>query len=253
MLILNLQSGKDVARAQTDEAYLNKYIEKNKKFILSCASRSVNHYVCESDDEWSVALIAFNEALEAYDEEKGDFHAFASVVIKRRLTDYLRSEARHANEISVEPSLMNGDTVSGDDAPLLQNELRKKEAELSVQEAGSYHDPASTDVKDEIEAVQQILARYGFSFFDLAECSPKTNKTKIGCALAVQTLLGDPQLMKRMKDERKLPSSDILKRSKVQKKLLERHRKYIIAAAEILGGDYPVLAEYMAYIKVIQE
>jgi RNA polymerase sigma factor len=26
---------------------------------------------------------------------------------------------------------------------------------------------------------------------------------------------------------------------------LERHRKYIIAAIEILAGDYPCLAEYM--------
>ena len=56
-----------------------------------------------------------------------------------------------------------------------------------------------------------------------------------------------------MRGEHKLPAAEILRRTDVQKKLLERHRKYIIAGAEILNGDYPQVAQYMAYIKLIQE
>ena len=37
--------------------------------------------------------------------------------------------------------------------------------------------------------------------------------------------------------------------SKVSRKTIERHRKYIIAAVIILTGDYPILAEYMKYMK----
>ena len=33
------------------------------------------------------------------------------------------------------------------------------------------------------------------------------------------------------------------------RKILDRHRRYIIAAAEILSGEYPVLAEYLGYIR----
>ncbi len=110
-----------------------------------------------------------------------------------------------------------------------------------------------TKLKDEIEELQQILRGYGFSFFDLADCSPKSNKTKVGCAKAVQVLLHDPSLIKQMRSEHKLPAAEILRRTDVQKKLLERHRKYIIAGTEILNGNYPQVAEYMAYIKLIQE
>ena len=57
----------------------------------------------------------------------------------------------------------------------------------------------------------------------------------------------------QMRGEHRLPAAEILRRTDVQKKLLERHRKYIIAGAEILNGDYPQVARYMAYIKLIQE
>jgi len=37
--------------------------------------------------------------------------------------------------------------------------------------------------------------------------------------------------------------------SGVPRKIIERHRKYIIAATEIVGGDYPHLSQYMSFIK----
>ncbi len=46
-----------------------------------------------------------------------------------------------------------------------------------------------------------------------------------------------------------MPVTLIEKNSKVPRKILERHRKYIIAAAEIMTGDYPCLAGYMRYIR----
>ena len=42
---------------------------------------------------------------------------------------------------------------------------------------------------------------------------------------------------------------ELLALTRVQKKVLERHRRYIIAAAEILNGEYPLLREYMNYIR----
>jgi len=41
-------------------------------------------------DEYSIALIAFNEAIESYDlDKKTKFVSFSKQVIKRRLIDYL--------------------------------------------------------------------------------------------------------------------------------------------------------------------
>ncbi len=234
----------DVIRAQTDEAFMNEFIQQNKRFILASAYRAVGHFVTESDDEWSIAMIAFHEAVMAYSQDKGEFRSFASMVIKRRLIDYYKSESRHIREISVEPSSMDGDIESEEDATALQMEIRQKEAELAAREA---HEKSS--VKDEIEAVQQLLQQYGFSFFDLADCSPKAEKTKISCAQAVVALLESPDLFEKMRSSHTLPMKELVQASGVKKKILERHRKYIIAAAEILNGEYPLLAEYMNYIR----
>lgn len=94
--------------------------------------------------------------------------------------------------------------------------------------------PGSTPVQDEIAAVQELLGHYGFSFWDLAECSPKAEKTKAACAKVVVELLKDPELFQKMRTSKSLPVKELLAMTKVQKKILERHRRYIIAAAAVL-------------------
>lgn len=42
---------------------------------------------------------------------------------------------------------------------------------------------------------------------------------------------------------------ELLKVSGLPKKVVERHRRYIIAAAEIMNGEYPLLKTYMEYIR----
>ncbi len=46
------------------------------------------------DEELSIALMAFNEAIDGYDTSKGSFLSFAKLVINRRLIDYLRKKTK---------------------------------------------------------------------------------------------------------------------------------------------------------------
>ncbi|MBP7348788.1 MAG: hypothetical protein KA965_08915, partial [Butyrivibrio sp.] len=46
-----------------------------------------------------------------------------------------------------------------------------------------------------------------------------------------------------------LPVNEILVRAKVSRKMIDRHRKYLIATAMILDGDYPGLSEYLTFLK----
>ena len=41
------------------------------------------------------------------------------------------------------------------------------------------------------------------------------------------------------------PIKNIAENTKVPRKILERHRKYIIAAVEIICNDFPLLQEYI--------
>ena len=144
---------------------------------------------------------------------------------------------------------MDGEIENEEEVSALQIEIRQRSVEISAAEGVGVETLGSTPMQDEIAAVQNLLSGYNFSFFDLTECSPKAEKTKIACAKAVAVLLQNPTLFKKMQTTRTLPVKDISSGKDISVKILERHRKYIIAAAEIMQGDYPLLKEYMSYIR----
>lgn len=217
---------------------MEQLIEKHEGYILRCASEFTGRYITKSDDEWSVALFGFAQAIQDYDPEKGGFLSFATLVMERRLTDYVRKQARYRNELSVDPA---------------DFELEPQEEELPhslrLQIAPKLAVSPDDRIRLEIEAVGETLQRYGFSFYDLTACSPKAGKTKNACAQAVTALVRNLLLMQELRATRMLPMKNLAAFSGVSRKILERHRKYIIAAAEIITGDYPCLVEYLSFIR----
>ena len=231
-----------VLQAKEDEGMLSQLIEERKNWILKCASSAVRHYVTDSDDEWSVALWAFHEAVKSYEPGKGNFLYFADLIIRRRLTDHFRSERRRENEVSVEPASFEGQ-VDQENGLAVDYQVRDEVAEASDQ------GDTAAQAREEIEAVQEILSAYGFSLFDLAECSPKAAKTRKACAQAVRIMLDTKGFMNTLRKTRALPLKELVKASGVSKKILDRHRRYIIAVAEILYGEYPLVREYLTFIR----
>ena len=51
--------------------------------------------ITQSEDEYAIALIAFNDAIDRYQADKGSFVGFATLLIKRRIIDEFRSNQRH--------------------------------------------------------------------------------------------------------------------------------------------------------------
>lgn len=223
--------------AKDNENLMNNLISQYENFILKCASAAARKYISKSDDEWSVALAAFTEAVKNYSSEKGSFLNFSELVIRRRIIDYIRSKSRYSPELLVKPSLFESEIEDEADYSL-QLEIANK---VSKEEDNS--------LKMEIYLINEIFSGYGFSFMDLTDCSPKALKTKKSCAKVVAYMINHPILVSEMKIKRQLPLNLIEKNTKVPRKLLERHRKYIIAAVEIMSGDYPYLAGYMGYIR----
>lgn len=221
-------------QAGSSQTVLDCFVIEQELFILRCASRFVNRYVTKSDDEWSIALAAFFEAVKSYAYTNGSFLSFAELVIKRRLTDELRKQSKYKQEIPTDPYDFSGEPGENEERKFGRAEILEK---LAVE-------PEHT-LKEEIEAVTMLLKQYGFSFYDLVSCSPKAGKTKAACARAVTYVAEKPVLCNEMRANKTLPLKIIEENTKVPRKILERHRKYIIAAIEIITGDYPCLAEYM--------
>lgn len=227
-----------VLEAAKDEAKLNILINQNEFNILKCASTVTHHYVTKSDDEWSIALLAFVQAVKSYELAKGSFIKFAELIIKRRLIDYSRSQGKYNSEISVNPIIFDGE----------QGEM-EEDVSIQIAVTNEITKETNTDIKYEIESVNTIFLQYGFSFFDLTTCSPQAKKTKTACSKAVAFLLHNPVIIHEIRSTKMLPIKIIEKNAKVPRKILERHRKYIIAAVEILSGEFPNLAEYLRYIR----
>ena len=228
-------------KAKESEEAFEALVKTHKNFILKTAYQTAHHYVSESDDEWSVALIAFGEAVRTYDKSKGSFKGFAAMVIRRRLIDYYNKESKHQNEQAVGPDTLSAELT--DNPSSVQLEVSSK---ISGEAMTVFR--GSTQIKDEIEALSGVLAFYEISFFDLPAVSPKAGKTKNNCAIVIRTVLKDDGLLTYVREKRKLPIKEICKNCEVPRKILENHRKYIIAGIEILSGEYPLLAEYLKFV-----
>lgn len=224
------------ARAKDDPKRRNTFLEEEADHILRLTGKLCNKVVTEHDEEWSVALLALDEALQKYEEARGDFWPFASYVIKNRLTDHYRKEGlRTSREMSVDGDCFSGET-NETDRP--DGNLRKELTEKTAVYVNS-------DLKDEIEDLRKELDGFQISFFDLAEVSPKSKKTKAGCKAVIEAILEPPPLTREIREMKTLPVAKILKRRRLPRKLLERHRKYLIAATLVADGDYPLIAEYL--------
>ncbi len=227
-----------VFEAKNNDAKFSELVAQSSDFILKIAGNTCRHYVDTSSDEWSIALSAFHEAVMSYAENKGNFYIFAQLVIKRRLTDFMRKQYRIRPEISIPPEAFSGNADEDDVmSQALQSEVMQKVAV-------SPENPIAL----EIEVISSTLSEYGFGFMDLTECSPKAGKTKKACAAVIRTMLSREDLVTHLRQVKTLPIKVLEKEYGLHRKILERHRKYIIAAIEILKGDYPYLADYLKFV-----
>ncbi|MDD2269335.1 MAG: sigma factor [Eubacteriales bacterium] len=228
----------DALKAATDATVFSDFIDSKKNFIIGCIFKTTKKYVSKSDDEWSVALIAFSDAIKTYSYNKGGFLPYAEKIIKNRLIDYYRSQQKYKSEFFVNPVVFDCEPSEDDeDAPI----------KIAVAEKIVLHEDNS--IKYEIDAITSVFKEYGFSFYDLAKCSPKSKKTKEACKQAVLYILNNEKLISDIKTTKQLPINNIQKNTDLPRKLIETHRRYIIAAMEILSGEYPYLAEYVSYIR----
>lgn len=219
--------------AKNDEAAREKLIKSNSQTILRSASSVAKRYITENDDEWSIAMYAFSRAIDVYSPERGDFLPFAQMLIHRSLIDYFRAEARHAQEVPVDPEVMEG---NGEEA-------ETDAVYLAVVEQSTQSDDHS--LRDEILEANELFSSFGFSFYDLTACSPKQEKTRRECILAVRYMLKPKERTEDFKRSGRLPIREIRKATGASVKTLDRYRKYLVAVIILLSGDFPHLAEYL--------
>ena len=217
--------------AAGDEEVLEQFILQEMPYIRACAGKTLSMHINNGSEEELLALEAFVEAVDSYSFDKGSFLSFARLVIRRRLIDGLRKEKEMENIIPMDPA----DLIINKDKKDTENLLEKENSEEKI--------------ADEIGMLAGSLKKYGFSFSDLAVCSPKAKKTKEACKEVIIYITENDFVFNEMANSGQLSLKIIEKNTGVPRKILERHRKYIIAVTEILKGKYPCLTPYVISMK----
>ncbi len=221
-----------------DELIREQMIVDYQPYILKVTSSFSKRFIDPSkDDEFSIALLAFNEAINQFDSQAGkSFLGFAENVIRRRLIDYVRKEQRH--KLSIPYSTLEPET----DEPTLFHKLETKRALSAFDESR-----VNEERRNEISELNEELSKYGISFLELVDHSPKHADSRQLLMGIAKALVSEEQLMGTLLQSGKLPIKELILLCGVSRKTIERNRKYIITIALIMSGLYPFLKEYIGH------
>ena len=203
-----------------DKSELGEIIIEYTNFILSSASRVLKRHITTDDDAFSVAMIAFDEAMIKFSRDKGSFLSFAAVVIKNRLTDYLRKEMRHSSALPF--SSLSKDDGEGEELSFEVTDTR-----------GSL-----TDAALEMRFLNHELERYSISLEDIYKSMPTYSSTRTTCMKIAMHIARSDELYRIVRAKKTLPVKRLMAETGVNEKIFERYRKYIITAVVILRGEY---------------
>jgi RNA polymerase sigma factor len=203
---------------------VNELIEKHMPFIIKSISDVTGRYVsCENDEELSVGLLGFHEAIERYDNEKGHFLSYAKLVIGSRIKNYLKSENKHQHS-SLEDLLDKG--------------LEIKDEYVEEKEDNGI-------LLEEINKLKNEISSFGFTLEDLANEAPKQQATRMNAISLSEKISKEEELTSFMYLKRRLPIKRIVLQFSVTEKVIKRSKKFIISVVIIFDKNLRALRNWI--------
>lgn len=202
-----------------DLIHKNELIEAYIPFIIGKVSATTNRYIeKENDEEFLIGLEAFSEAMDRYDEEKGNFLGFAERVIRSRVTDWMRQQKRQTRHVDFTDTLEVADRHRFEDEYVL---------------------------KEEIFQCKKKLVMFGVSFDDLVDQAPKHKKTLVKVTSLGRAAAKEKTITDQLYKTRKLPMALMVTLLHTTKKVLKRHRNFIVTVIVVIHEDYHLIGQYL--------
>ncbi|MDH8677937.1 sigma-70 family RNA polymerase sigma factor [Fusibacter bizertensis] len=208
-----------IIEAKTITEKREQFIAEHIPFVVYTTSKILGRYLSvENDEEYSVALEAFNSAIDTYEAGQSKFETYATTVIRNKLIDYHRSQKKHYGQ-----EALNEDLIA---RPSSDEELRMEIEDLSLK-----------------------LKPFGMTFDDLVEASPthKDSRRKaIDIGVKASTITS---VITLLYTTLKLPVQEILKFIKTTRRFLYLHRHFILVIIVIFKEDLVSLKEWILETK----
>lgn len=195
-------------------------------FCLRVCSRTCGRYIDSSDEEASIARLALIEAFEKYNPKRGSMLLYLGFVIKNRIIDFKRSEDRRLIPLSA----------------LQRDDQEQYEIIDDVTVEGIIDDLSR---QQDIERFRRMLEEFGICFEDLAKSSPKQTKTLRASRQIARAIAESKEMTQYLQDKKMVPVRMLEKRMPLNRKLVDRYRKFIIASALIIIDDITCLKPYV--------
>lgn len=191
---------------QINLEHLDALVENNLPFIVRTISSVTGRYVSvEHDDTFSVALEAFAEAVERFQEERGNFLSFAGLVIRSRLNTYLEKENRSAHVLSLEALEEDGTQIPSPE-------------------------PEGSSLRDEIQMYQQELLKFGLTLDQMVDASPKHQDTRKNAMHIAKQASEDEKIVSDTYRKRKLPIRPVAALCRVSEKVVKTSKTFILGS-----------------------
>ena len=208
-------------------------------FIKAETAKFTHHIPREGeDDELSIAMFAFHEAVLAYSRVKGAFLSFAATAIRNRLIDYVRKEQRHQGLVSLDQPRSDGE----DDRSLME--------ELDTGADPIAERTERTAARTEILEFVTVLKGYGLSATDIADNCPRQERTLSACHQALAYAKANPALLDALVTTGRLPLAQL---AGVERKTLERHRKYMVALLLAYTNGFEIIRGHIQQVARLKE
>ncbi|MGB3367490.1 MAG: sigma factor [Acidaminobacteraceae bacterium] len=219
------------AKNNTDD--MNILIEEYMPFIKSELYKSKSYNKFEIDDLISIGMLAFSESVNKYDQEKGNFISFSSKILKLRVIDFYRSQAKYDNEI------LDKNWADSSELSIVESGLNKRSIEeFSESELNLLR-------REEIMEFKEELIKFSIDFVKLKKSSPRKKELRKMCFEIADYIIENEELQNKLKIKKTLDLEKICKKFEVHRKKIERARSYIIAIVIILDGDYMFIRDYI--------
>ncbi|WDV46607.1 sigma factor [Clostridiaceae bacterium M8S5] len=205
-----------------------KMIKTYTPFIIKATSKVINTYIdLNNCDEYSIALMAFNEAIDKYSFTKGPFLNYSELVIRNRIIDYKRKQ----NKIYLNSVSINNDNNAEDI--------------LTCNDDFTY----SLEIKDQLEILKDKLYKYNITLDDLLSLSPKHKDTRLRAIQIAYYMHNTEEIRNNFYRLKRLPIKKLVANFNVSSRTLKRLKIFIITIFIILESDLDLIKNHLLQIE----
>jgi RNA polymerase sigma factor len=161
------QPEKLIERIQAgDEQLRNQFIAESVPEIKHWVRRITRSFFAEQEDEFSIALEGFNQAIDRFSSNMNvPFYSYANLIIKHRLFDWIRRQKTHQH------TLPFSDCDSADGLPI-EDQLSDPKSELISQ---------NLEISESLLQLELQLEQFGFRLPGITAGFPKHQDSQSFC------------------------------------------------------------------------